>query len=91
MHFRNGQLHGTTFDDKTLPTVAMSEPRPSESTSTFRRYYQGFSNKSNDYSASTLNSDVANDLRLVNIIDDENESETVQNYETSNDTERLIH
>lgn len=88
MHFRNGQLHGTTFDDKTmLTTVGSSASTNAGPPPTFQRHYQGFSNNSQDYSASTLNT-----VSLVDIIDDDdNESELMHNYETSNDTEKLIH
>lgn len=92
MHFRNNQMHGMTFDDKALFTVNSSSPSMGPSSVAFNSASQGIlANNARNYttSAAALNAD-SNDLRLVNIEDDD-EYERMRDYETSNDTERLIH
>jgi len=90
MHFRNNQMHGMTFDDKSLFTVATSSPSSGPSSVAFNRNsHEILANNERNYmtSAAALNAHTG-DLSLVNIIDDEDD---MRDYETSNDTERLIH
>jgi hypothetical protein len=94
MHFRNNQLFGMSRDDKPLvTTIEASSTQPQ--TSTFvRRVYENcheIVNSENDYlsSAHTLNNLPGSDLVMQNYSDDE--TEPLQNFESSSEKERLIH
>lgn len=76
-----------TFDDKSLFAVSSSSPSSAPTSVLFNRNSRGINNCT---SAAALNAN-SSDLSMVNIVDDDDENEQMRDYETSNDTERLIH